>query len=104
MPYTGFHGKEVWISKYCSDSREAQSHREKYLVNDLLLSGRYLDVHISPMTLPMDNDTKRFLHTLNIRGASRRDTFVTSRRNEPAKKTAGRRGAKFIASIGFVFN
>ena len=31
--------------------------------------GRYLDAPISPMTLPMDNNTERFLHTLNIRGA-----------------------------------
>jgi hypothetical protein len=56
--YTGFHGKKVWISKYCSDSGEAESHREKYLVNDILLSGRYLDAPISPMTLPMDYDTE----------------------------------------------
>ncbi|MGD1046815.1 MAG: hypothetical protein ABR936_16025, partial [Bacteroidota bacterium] len=28
------------------------------LVNDILLSGRYLDAPISPMTLPMDQDTK----------------------------------------------
>ncbi|MGD1047091.1 MAG: hypothetical protein ABR936_17440, partial [Bacteroidota bacterium] len=47
-----------WISKYCSDSSEAESHREKNLVNDILLSGRYLDAPISPMTLPMDQDTK----------------------------------------------
>jgi hypothetical protein len=65
----GIPQEEVWISKYCSDSREAESHREKYLVNDILLSGRYLAAHISPMTLPMDNDTERFLHTLNIRAA-----------------------------------
>ncbi|MGD1046314.1 MAG: hypothetical protein ABR936_13475, partial [Bacteroidota bacterium] len=30
----------------------------KSLVNDILLSGRYLDAPISPMTLPMDQDTK----------------------------------------------
>ena len=65
----GIPRQKVWISKYCSDSGEAQSHREKYLVNDILLLGRYLDAPISPMTLPMDNDNERFLHTLNIRGA-----------------------------------
>jgi hypothetical protein len=27
---------------------------QKYLVNDILLIGRYLDAPISPMTLPMD--------------------------------------------------
>jgi hypothetical protein len=37
---------------------EAQSHREKNLVNDILRRGRYLAAHISPMTLPMDQDTK----------------------------------------------
>ena len=58
MRYTGFHGKEVWISKYCSDSGEAESHREKYLVNDILRQRRYLDAHVSPMTLPMDQDTE----------------------------------------------
>jgi len=67
--YTGFHAKEVWISKYCSDSREVESHREKYLVNDILLMGRYLDAPISPMTLPMVKDNQLFLDTLNIRGA-----------------------------------
>jgi hypothetical protein len=29
-----------------------------YLVNDILLSGRYLDASISPMTLPMVKNTK----------------------------------------------
>jgi hypothetical protein len=68
----GIPQEEVWISKYCSDSREAESHREKNLVNDILLMGRYLDAPSSPMTLPMVKDTEQFLHTLNIRGAQAR--------------------------------
>ena len=46
-----------WISKYCSDSSEAESHREKCLVNDIPLLGRYLAALNSPMTLPMNDDT-----------------------------------------------
>ena len=54
----GIPRQEEWISKYCSDSGEAQSHREKNLVNDILRLRRYLDAPISPMTLPMDQDTE----------------------------------------------
>jgi len=50
----GIPRQNIWISKYCSDSREAESHSEKYLVKDILHLGRYLDAPISPMTLPMD--------------------------------------------------
>jgi|GEM_PF-6103172 len=67
----GIPREKAWISKYCSDSCEAESHREKYLVNDILLLGRYLAAPISPMTLPMENNTELFLDTLNIRAAPR---------------------------------
>jgi hypothetical protein len=65
----GIPWKSIWISKYCSDSAEEESHRETYLVNDILLVGRYLAAPFSPMTLPMVYITNLLPHTLNIRAA-----------------------------------